>query len=63
MWYFQMTGKTPKISKKLNKSYGTQNQIKGLVKGLGKYTFQCGFNYINFYYEVAFCMVAMLCTI
>ena len=41
-------GKNSKnIVHKQNRALGTQKQIMSMVKGLGKYTIECGFVYLN----------------
>ena len=41
-------GKNSKnIVHKQNRALGTQKQIMSMVKGLGKYTIECGFIYLN----------------
>ena len=42
----QNVSNMPDIMNKRNRAFGTQKMIMNLVKGLGKYTFECGMIYL-----------------
>jgi hypothetical protein len=49
-----------KIIHKQNRALGIQKSIMSMVNGLGKYTVECGFIYLNSIYEEAFYMLQKL---